>query len=180
RTNVQEYAEIATGMNHLNPATGIWEPSIEQFHIAKNGHAVATNGQFQLIISPVINDAEGAVHLLSPDGKLFSSTILGMNLYNRFTGESLLIGELTNSVGELVAPNQVLFRNCFDALDADVRLTYRRGSFHQDVVLREAPDVEQLGALGFSLKKTRLEIWTEFIAAPVPTITRPQVEWASH
>ena len=85
-------------------------------------------------------------------------------------------GNITRAVGVLIAPNQVLFRNCFDSLDADVRFTYERGAFHQDVVLREAPDLEQLGALGFSLKTTRLEIWTEFLTAPTPKITRTAVE----
>jgi len=176
RTNVSSFTELATGLNFVNPATGLYEESQEAFAITADGHAVAQKGQHRVAISPALNDSNGAVDLETPDGKHLRSTILSINLHDRLTGKNLLIGELTNSVGELIAPNQVLFRKCFDTLDADVRLTYERGAFHQDVVLREAPDLAQLDALGFSLKNTRLEIWTEFLTAPTPKITRTVVE----
>ena len=170
------FTELATGLNYYNQATRRYEESQEAFTITADGHAVAQKGQHRVAISPALNDSNGAVDLETPDGKHLRSTILGINLHDRLTGKNLLIGELTNSLGELIAPNQVLFRNCFDSLDADVRLTYERGAFHQDVVLREAPDLDQLAVLGFSVKNTRLEIWTEFFTPPAPKITTTVVE----
>src|ERR1051326_5479249 len=175
QTNVSSFTELATGLNFVSP-DGRLEESKEAFEITADGRAVAQKGQHKVVISPALNDAKGAVDLETPDGKHMRSTILGINLHDRLTGKNLLIAELTNSVGELIVPNQVLFRNCFDSLDADVRLTYERGAFHQDVLLREAPDLEQLGVLGFSVKNTRLEIWTEFFESPAPKITTTVVE----
>src|SRR5438128_1319256 len=113
QTNVSSYTELATGLNYFNPASGTWEESRAEFKITENGYAVATNGQHQVVISPALNDANGAVTVQAPDGKRFRSTILGLNLYDRLSGKSLLIAELTNSVGQLISPNQVLFPACF-------------------------------------------------------------------
>ncbi len=164
------YTELATGLNFFNPATDQWEESQPQFKITENGYAAATNGQHQVVISPALNDANGAVTLQAPDGKRFRSTILGLNLYDRLSGKGLLIAELTPSVGQLIAPNQVFFPDCFDTLNADVRLTYERGQFHQDVILHEGLDLKRLETLGFAADTSRLEIWTEFFESPDPTV----------
>ena len=82
-TNVNSYTELATGLAHWNPATSRYEESKEQFVITPRGYAVATNGQHQVIISPTLNDGDGAVDLQTPDGKRLRSTILGLNLFDR-------------------------------------------------------------------------------------------------
>src|SRR2546425_7982743 len=69
QTNVSSYTELATGLNHVNPA-GIWEESKEQFVITPEGYAVATNGQHQAILAPNINSG-GSVDLITPEGNRF-------------------------------------------------------------------------------------------------------------
>jgi hypothetical protein len=176
RTSEHSYVELASGLNYLNPATGQWEASDSTFEVLADGHAVARKGQYQVIISPVVNDVAGTVDYLTPDGKRLRSTILGLNLHDRSSGKGLLIAELTQKVGELVAPNQVLFRSCFDNLDADVSVTYERGRFHQDVILHQGIDAQQVAALGLSVATTRLEIWTEFFEAPAANIKAAVIE----
>src|SRR6266496_2686337 len=177
RAITNSYTEVETCMNFFEPSSGLWQPSESNFEIPNEGYAVARKGQHQLIVSPALNDANGAVDLLTPDGKRFRSTILGINLYDRLTGKSLLLAELTNSVvGELISPNQVLFPRCFDALDADVRVTYEKDAFHQDVIFHQKLDLDRLAAVGFSLKTARLEVWTEFFEAPEPQVTRTVLE----
>ncbi len=82
----------------------------------------------------------------------------------------MLIAEIKPTTGRQVAPNQILFEDCFDDVRADVRFTYERGGFHQDVILRQKLSPLWLEKNGFNADTTRLEIWTEFFEAPEPQI----------
>jgi len=166
----QRYVELATGLNYLED--GQWKESREEFQVLSDGYAVAAQGQHKVIVSPILNDANGAVDMETPDGKRMRSTILGLALRDRVTGQQLLVAETVETVGKRIAPNQILFENCFDGVAADVRLTDERGGFHQDVILREKFDPVWLEQNGFNPATTRLEIWTEFFEAPTPKVRR--------
>src|SRR5437879_3443917 len=68
QTNVSSFTEVATGLNFWNPTTGRYEESEERFQIAKDGSAIATNGQHQVILAADISSG-GSVDLLMPDGQ---------------------------------------------------------------------------------------------------------------
>jgi hypothetical protein len=70
-------------------------------------------------------NSEGAIDLQSPEGKRFRSNILGLAYYDSATGNSVLIGQIQDSQGELIASNQVLYPDAFSGVRADVRYTYR-------------------------------------------------------
>jgi hypothetical protein len=164
--STNRYVEIATGLHYWDE--GEWRESREEFEVLPTGYAVAAQGQHKVILSPVLNDSEGAVFFETPEGKVMRSTILGLSLRDRLTGEQLLIAEIVDTVGQRIVPNQVIFPDCFDDVHADVRFTYERGGFHQDVILRERFDPVWLEANGFNPDTTLLEIWTEFFEAPTP------------
>lgn len=54
----------------------------------------------------------------------------------------------------------------FDGIKADIRYTYRRGEFEQDVILLEKPALPA----SFAADSTRIEVWTEFIESPPVTV----------
>ena len=54
RTNVSSFTELATGLNFVDPATGLYEESREAFAITADGHAVAQKGQHRVAISPAL------------------------------------------------------------------------------------------------------------------------------
>jgi len=165
----QRYIEMATGMHYMED--GQWKESREEFIVLSDGYAVAAQGQHKVIVSPILNDANGAVDMETPDGKRMRSTILGLALRDRVTDQQLLVAEIRDGVvGRKVSSNEILFEDCFDDLRADVRLTYKRGGFHQDVILRERFDPVWLEKNGFNPETTRLEIWTEFFEAPTPQV----------
>src|SRR5256885_13220222 len=93
QTNVSFYTELATGLNYWNPATGQYEESKEQFQIAKDGSAIATNGQHQAILAADINSG-GSVDLLMPDGHRLLSNPMGLSFFDTASGKSVLIAEV--------------------------------------------------------------------------------------
>jgi hypothetical protein len=84
-------------------------------------------------------------------------------VFDPATGNSELLAEIKDSIGELHPPNQIFYRDAFDGILADLRYSYRKGGFVQDVVIRERVSLPA----GYG-PDSRLEVWTEFLEAPVP------------
>ncbi len=70
--------------------------------------------------------------------------------------------------GELIPPNQVLYRSAFDGVEADVLYIWKHNSFSQNVILKENPPPLPPG---LEPATTRLEIVTELVQAPDVQIT---------
>jgi hypothetical protein len=156
--------ELATGMNF--PLNGQWTPSTENIQITAYGGA-ATNGQHQVNFAANINTSN-AVQITTPEGLQLQTTILGMSFFDTSTGNNALFAALTNSTGQLVAPNQVVYSNAFTDCDADVLYIYRRSGMEQDVVIQQ--QLPSPTAYNLNPSTTWLQVWTEFINPPTPVI----------
>lgn len=163
-TNRSTIVELETGMHHLKD--GQWVESREEIELFQNG-AVGRSAGHQAIFAPNINTA-GAIDLLTTDGKRFRSHVLGLGVFDTATGKSELIAEVKDSLGELHPPNKIFYKDAFDGVRADLRYTYRKGGFVQDVIVLEGIELPA----DFNPATTRLEVWTEFIEAPVPQKTQ--------
>ena len=107
------------------------------------------------------------------DGKRLRGGVRTIQLTDFATGQTVSLATVRSSApGELLLPSQIVYRNAFDGLEADVVLVWRHNSFSQDVVLRQQP---QLPA-GMSADTTRLEVVSEMIEAPQPTIRSQSVQ----
>ncbi len=134
------YTELATGLNHL--VNGQWVESSEQIDILPNGTAAAVNGQHQAYFPGDIY--EGQIELVTPDGLHLKSRPVGLS-YDDGTN-TVMIAELTNSIGQVLGTNQVIYTNAFTDFAADLVYTYTKAGFEQDVILREQPPTpESLG-----------------------------------
>jgi hypothetical protein len=162
-TNVHRFVEVATGLNYWS--NGQWAESKEQIGILPNGGAAATNGQHQAYFPGDL--FQGEIQLVTPDGKQLQSRPIGLSYDDG--SNMVLIAELTNSVGYLVGSNQVVYPNAFSGINGDVRYTYRKGGFEQDLVLlSQLPDP---AALGLNPQTTRLQLLTEFFNPPPPVVS---------
>lgn len=90
------------------------------------------------------------------------------------SGKNVLIAELTNSVGEIHGDNVVIYPNAFTDFQADLRYTYTREGFEQDVLLREQLPLPE--EFGLNPETTRLQVLTEFFNPPVPFRTEQPLE----
>jgi hypothetical protein len=117
----QAYVEVATGLNHL--VNGHWVESKEEIDVLPDGSgAVATNGQHQVYFPADIS--QGEIRMVTPEGKLLSSRPVGLSYDDG--SHTVLIAELTNSIGELVGSNQVIYPDAFIGFKADLLYTYTR------------------------------------------------------
>lgn len=160
-THVHKYTELATGM-HYQDANGQWLESKEEIEGFAGG-AIARQGQHLVIFANNLNTV-GSIDMQTPDGKRLRSNVLGLGYFDNSTGNSVLIAQIQDSEGELISANQVLYPNAFSGVKADVRYTYRKGGFEQDVILREQPPTPE--SLGLNPDTTVLEVMTEFIDPP--------------
>jgi hypothetical protein len=156
------YTALADGMHYEN--NGQWVDSKEEIELFQDG-AMARQGQHKAVFAPNANTV-GAIELLTPDGKRFRSHIIGLAYFDSASGQSTLIAEVKDSIGQLIAPNRIVYPDAFTDIQADIQFTWRRGSFEQDVVLFQNPP----SALEYGLNPdtSRLQVWTEFVEAPVP------------
>lgn len=162
---LHQYTELATGLHYKN-AQGEWLESKEEIE-AFPGGSIARHGSYQVIFANNLNSA-GAIDLQGGDGKRLRSNILGLAYYDRSTGNTALIAQIQDATGTLISANQVLYANAFDGVNADVRYTYKKGSFEQDVILREQPPAPE--AYGLNSATTEIEVMTEFINPPKETM----------
>lgn len=166
RDRTSSYTELATGMHYLKD--GQWQETQEEIEIFQ-GAAAARQGPHQVIFAANLN-SPGAIDLQAPDGKRFRSHVLGIYYTDYASGKSVAVAEVKDSIGELTAPNEVTYPDAFEGdCVADVRYTYTKSSFEQDIVLRSAPPPPS--AWGLPDETTRLEVFTEFIEAPDATVS---------
>lgn len=162
-TETNSYIQLETGLNFRN-AQGEWEESKAEFEIIP-GAVTAWKGQHKVSLAPNLNTA-GAVQMRLPDGRLMPSHVFGLAYFDTKTGQSVLIAEVKDSEGVLVSPNELVYADAFSHVGADVRYTYTRAGFEQDIILREKPPGPE--AYGLNPATTRLEVWTEFDQPPEP------------
>lgn len=162
RTN--RFTKIETGLNYFSDR-GFWEPSGVEIHPLPGGGAAAVQGQHQVFFSGQLHVAE-TIRLHLPDGRSLKSHVHGLAYTDSNNGQSVLIAEVQDSEAWLYPPNQVMYPNAFSRIGADVRYTYSKAGFEQDIILREGPPAPE--QFGLSSATTELEVWTEFIHPPEP------------
>jgi len=154
------YVELATGLNYQKGRQ--WVESKEEIDLLPQGGASATQGQHQVYFPGDIY--QGVIEMVTPDGKHLKSRPLGLSYSDGNNG--VLIAQLKDSVGMLVAPNQIVYPDAFTDIKADLRYTYTKSGFEQDVILRESPLTPE--SYGLEPSTARLQVMTEFFDPPHP------------
>ena len=159
-----EFTELATGLNYKD-SSGQWQPSKEEIDIQPDGTLAATQGQHQVYFPG--NIYGGEIELVQPDGVHLHSCPVGLSYDDG--SNTMLIAVLTNSIGQLIGSNQVIYTNAFVGLDADLLYTYTKAGLEQDIVLREQPPTP--ASLNLNPETARLQVLTEFLNPPKPRRT---------
>lgn len=157
------YVHLEPGLNYRT-GQGQWTPAVEEFELLPQG-AVARHGQHQVTLPGNLNGSQ-PVTLVQPDGQVVTSRPYGLAYYDSASGQAVLIAALKDCQGFQVATNQILYPDAFTNILADVRYTYTKGGFEQDIVLHQSPPAPE--KFGLSSATARLEVWSEFLQAPAP------------
>jgi hypothetical protein len=139
----------------------------------ENSYAVADYAPHQVRFASNL-DTPWATDLLMIDGQELRGDIAGLFYIDDSSGQSVKIADLKESTGELVSTNQVIYRDAFGGIKADVLYTYGEHSLEQDVVIRKqlaSPDKFNLNPV-----TTRLAVITEFLNPPEPVIRSKPVD----
>ncbi|HON08235.1 MAG TPA: hypothetical protein PLW02_09075, partial [Verrucomicrobiota bacterium] len=153
------YVELSNGARYLN-AQRIYEDTKEEFAPVSGG-AVCLTGPHKVKLSANINDY-GAIELCTPDGLRLKSHLSCIAYAN--DRKTVVIAKVKDSIGKLIAPNQILYEDCFDgrAVKGSLRYTYTREGFEQDVLFDQLPDADSFN-LGDNVS---IQVITEFIEPP--------------
>jgi hypothetical protein len=167
------YTELGSGLNFKDPQTGRWRPSRETIDLLPPGGAFAASAtQGSHKASFPLDIAQGVISLTTPEGKQLISRPIG--LFFEDDNSSALVAIVTNSAGELVGSNQVVYPNAFEGVAASIRYRYTRAGFEQDVIVQgQLPDP---AALGLNPARTRLGVLTAFFDTNNPVITPGSVD----
>ena len=155
------YTEIAAGMHYLKD--GEWIASNATFELI-NGRAVARQGQHTLVLAPNIA-TPGAIELTTPDGQKLVSQPSGLSFMDTVTGKNVIIAEIKPSVGQQIAPNVVLYDDCFDDVDGAIRVAYHQDGVEVDVLIFDQTNLDP-DAHGIPAATAQLQAWTRFTESP--------------
>ena len=155
-----QFVELADGLCYEGDGGQLMDTK-ELFEAQPNGGWQARQGQHQVNLPADLQG--GTVVLVMPDKQPMRARIFGLAYHSPSLDKSVLIAEIQSCAGQLVTPNQVLFRDAFVDVWADVRYVYKKNSFEQDIILREnIPAPSEYGLPD----DVWLEIWSEVIEAP--------------
>jgi len=163
---ISRYIELNPGMHFFE--NGKWTPTEEKILPHPKG-AAAENGFYQVIFGKNLNQT-GAIEMIFPDGQRQKNHPIGLYLFDRSSGDWVLVGAIKDSVGQILPPNRVIYRDAFEDIRADVIYTYQKGQFEADVVLRERPASPE--SWGLNPDTTVLEMVSEFPVGPNPKISK--------
>lgn len=169
----QRFVELASGLNMLNEQ-GEFVPARAVFEITDGGvEARQTSHRVRL---PADIGTPFGVEVTLPEGVKIMSHPLLIWYYSPSSGQTIVLGAVTNAVGWLTAPNEVVYSNCFSggSIQGSIRYRITRTGFEQDLLI-SAGDLPEPGEYGLG-EDTRAELITEF----APDTPEPAVKTLSY
>lgn len=167
-TRTNEITQLGTGINYWDEQQSIWTPSSNEIELLESG-ATYRKGQFKLLFAANVNDANGNLEWFpTPNERVVVQTI-GLAMREVATGNAVFIAQIKDTQGFLTAPNEITYPDCFDNIDADIRISVNAlgSGFQNDVILHErAPDPATFGFQG----ECRIEAWHEILSGPQPEL----------
>jgi len=160
------YVQVGSGLNYQDEA-GQWQPSQDLIELTADGGAAALRGPHKVHFNPNLN-TQGVIALTTVSNRVFRSSPLALYYFNAETGQSALIAQVKDSIGELHPPNQLVYPDCLEGANAEYRVTYTKADMEADLVLTaQLPPPETFFGTVNS-RSVRLEWVTEFLDPPTP------------
>ena len=164
------FTEFGNGINFLN-SSNQWERSQDLIELTSDGGAAAIHGVNKMFFANDIS-TPGSIQIINESNQIFRTRPMGIVLQDG-SGKSITLATLQSSTGELLPPNQVLYRSAFSNqyVLADIRITSAHDGSEVDIVFVQKPRVEALlAAAGMSVETARMQIFHEFQVPEEPQI----------
>lgn len=159
--HLENYKEVGNGICFRQG--GVFVDSNPSISILQDGSGASTDAPCNFYCPADIYN--GLIRLVTSDGQELDSEPIGLRYSSG--DASVQIAWLTNSVGELISSNVVLYPRAFvGGLNADLLLTFRDSGLEQDAIIRSQPATtpQQLGLSG----SATVQLITEFVNSPTP------------
>lgn len=159
---IHRYQELQPGLHRWHPAQQQWVECDETITPTPEG-AAATNCAIQAYFLGNLNSPTGAMTLLAPDGKIISSSVLGIAYAD--ASNSVMIAPIKDCFGQILASgHDALYPDSFSNIVADVQYgTGKKGVFESFVIFRQ--QLPSPSDYGLDPANTWLQVWTEFFGA---------------
>jgi hypothetical protein len=159
---------LETGLHYWSAETQQWLPAEPSFSIDATGDAFVGNKTLgQLQAAAQINTVGAITVNLDPQDatRQLVTTPVAIALEEPTTGNTLVVGTITNSLGALVegTTNQIIYEDCFAGVCASYVVEVERGAYSADVLFTGKFDVRDWGFT----TNARIQIITE-IYGPGP------------
>jgi hypothetical protein len=143
RPRKHRYLELSTGLHYQSRPGGDWLESNDQIELLPDGRAAGLRAPHKAWFPVDIYQAP--IEVVTRTGEQLKSRPWGLCFSDG--SNSVLIAELTNSVGQLLpSGTQVVYTNCFTEIAADLVVSYRKSGLESDLVFRQQlPPPEQFG-----------------------------------
>ncbi len=156
RPETRRFIQVGDGLNYLSPE-GTWQTSVDAIEIMTNGGAAALRGPTKVYFPPTLADP---ITIITRSNIVLRARPAGVYYTDYASGQSVLLGAVRAAEGELVPPNQIIYRSAVkEGLQCDIRLTYTKGAFESDLVIIERPELLP-ETLHLIPETTRLELVT--------------------
>jgi hypothetical protein len=162
------YVEVGACLNYLDP-DGRWTESQDIIELAPDGGAQSVQRPTKIHFNSNLNTPD-AVTLVTPNNVVLTGHVLAIAYYDAGSGNAVVLSWAKDCAGELLPPNQVIFRSAFSPLNADVRYTCTKEALESDVIFLEHP--QSPATYGMNPATTRLEVWHEWTQGPQPSVTK--------
>ncbi len=165
-TNIHQYIEVANGDNYFD-TNGIWTESQDLITLTADGGAVALQGGWRGYFAPNLN-VSNAITLTSAQNRVFQTRPAGIYFFDQSSGQRVLLASPQDCSGELLPPNVLDYAGAFGDL-ASMRYIATKAAFESDVIFTSRPKPPETYA-GLNPATTTLEVWHEWLNAPVPQV----------
>ncbi len=132
---VHRYTQLGDNLHYWDKNLSDWVKGEAVIEPTRGG-AIARKGAQQVKFPRQLN-VRGGVRIRSSDGNEHRANVLGLVYRHGPSGHQVSIATVRQSLGELLPPNQVIYRDAFEGVRADVLYEYKLSGVVQDVILRE-------------------------------------------
>ena len=140
--------------------------------------AVAAYAPHKVVFQSSLSE-DNAVDLHMIDGLQLHTHIVGLAYITVTNGgyQNVLLAAIQPCQGQVLSGTQVIYKNAFAGLAADVLYEYTDHAFSQSVILHQRPPPPH--TFGFSDRETQLAVITSFGSATPPRLVPSQIDLAT-